>query len=499
LLNGLLAMAGAGGLALAFALIWIHAAREDAPRYPIVRVARRLIEPRVLVLGDVEMGDRTLIKCELEPLSSSFGRTRHEFIVLSVVKDGTRVARGDVLLTFDSSDYREQARLQQIEVQRARADLAQARLNQGAVEAALRAYRDGEARQLAEQIDARLALARADLERARERVRWLEQMQTLRYASADEIAGARITAQRNAIDAQKAQRERANLERYTVPKKVRELEVNVENAVVEVEFCDEQLRLETDRLDKITKQIEACTVHAPNDGLVVYANALYGDEDWVLEPGARVFPRQQLMFLPNLSKPSVDIILHEGLLAHVRKGQPARVRVPAISHDFLPGHVSDLDQLPTEQWRNWTEFQGVNVKVAIDRPPPRLWPGLSAEVELETAPAHEALVLPAHAIAYDGIQPYCLVLEPGQPTPTRRDLTITAAGHNDIEVLQGLAEGEIVVAEPEQVLPSRRRPMNAVTGIEARVAQSTPPAPPAVAVTDASARPPAVPPPSPAS
>ena len=111
--------------------------REDLAR---VRVRRADVNLSLKAGGRVESSQRTVIECQLESLAySNEGRTLSATgsRVLELVDEGTRVHRDDVICRFDSSDYEELVRQQEIKVQQAKNDFEKAELDLKASEIAL--------------------------------------------------------------------------------------------------------------------------------------------------------------------------------------------------------------------------------------------------------------------------------------------------------------------------------------------------------------------------
>jgi HlyD family secretion protein len=434
-------------------------APRSAPHFATILPETADIQPRLLVSGDVEGGERTLITCELEDLlandpdpsdaSGLGGQT-----VLEVVPDGARVKKGDLLVRFDSSRYEERARRLRIDLERARADERQADLQHGAADAALAAYRDGEARQTAESLRAEQALAQADLLHAQERLAWVQQMRTLNYASADDLAQAHTNHQRLEIAVQKVATALKNHVDLSAPKKIRELQIAVENAADDLRFStDQRLAIES-RLKSVTDQLAKCTIRAPHDGMAVLIDWWWQRDgaDHRVAPGTRVTQHEELMYLPDMDHLEIEIPLHESLIRHVRKDLPAEVHLPAFPNRTFTGRVSQVHLLPTEQWRAYIEYQGFVCRIKLDTPPPGLRPGMSAQVNILTEPHHQSLLIPAGCVAYDDQgQPFCYVLNPATGQPTRHLLTLAQGDYARLAVVSGLTPTDRVLLDPADV------------------------------------------------
>jgi HlyD family secretion protein len=441
----------AGGIQLG--RVWTRAKPEPLP---LGTVERTDLELSVVVGGEIEGDKSTLVQCELESIPGPGGGLGSSGLtILELIPDGTRVKQGDVLCRFDSSHYEELVRLQQIELQRAISEERQAALEGEAAEAALRAYRDGEALRIAKELESKVALAKADLQRAEDRLEWARKMMRIGYVSSDEFAMYRSTVLRLKLDQEQYETLLRGHRDYTVPKSVRELEVAVENARARLEFGTEQREAEEARLEKLQGLVEKCVVKAPHDGMVIHANIFYqrrwDASETFLRVGATVFQGQPLFILPDLVHPVVKLVLHESIASRIKAGMPARIRIPALPDRELTGRVQWINPVPTEQWRAFQEFQGFDAKVAIDDPPDRLLPSLTAEVKIITGTRDGALVVPSWAVAVEEGEPFCYVAGPSGIE--RRPVTLAPASRDRVEIVTGLEAGEQVVLDPSRFRP----------------------------------------------
>ena len=82
-----------------------------------------------------------------------------------------------------------------------------------------------------------------------------------------------------------------------------------------LKYQDRRLARNLDRLAKLEKQVELCTIRAPHDGFVIYAN----DErrESVIEEGMSVRQKQDLFYLPDLTDMEVVAYLHESMVNEI--------------------------------------------------------------------------------------------------------------------------------------------------------------------------------------
>ena len=81
---------------------------------------------------------------------------------------------------------------------------------------------------------------------------------------------------------------------YSAPRTMRELEAAVTGAKSFLEYQeDHRLRRNQDRLASLEKQVERCTIRAPHEGFVIYANN--AERELFIEAGLPVRQRQHLL------------------------------------------------------------------------------------------------------------------------------------------------------------------------------------------------------------
>ena len=128
-----------------------------------------------------------------------------------------------------------------------------------------------------------------------------------------------------------------------------------------------------ERLALMEKQVKNCTIRAPHDGFVVYANN--PDRQVFIEPGMWVRQRQQLFLLPDLSEMEVVAMIHESIVEQVAPSMRAHVQVEGIGNRPIEGHVTSVAPMTTFNWRTDVRyFEGI---VKLENVPDGLKPGMS--------------------------------------------------------------------------------------------------------------------------
>lgn len=446
---GLIVILAAGSTAsqLGARHFWSAEANGDEPR-PTAPVKRADLWVTLAAGGTIQSANRTVIECELENLEAGVNGQRlyagGASTILSVVPDGSMVKKSDVICRLDSSEYEEVLRQQEMTVERARSDKLQAELTLQVAQLAVHEFVDGTHLQTLKDYEGQIALARAEWERIRDRLAWVRNMAAKGYAAASQVSGEVVNEQRCAVTLKQA---RTNLDvyrKYSAPALRRALENDVIAARNLFEYQLARLSRHENRLRRLQRQVENCTIRAPHDGLVVYAND--ARHQVYIEPGLTVRQQQKLFFLPDLSQLQVETMLHESVVNQIHEGMRAKIQVEGFADRLLEGHVTSVAILPTRNF--FSEVPYYIAMVRLDAPPLFLRPGMSAEVEIATARRNDVLTIPSDALTVENGHDVCYVAS--QDGIERREVKVGEATTERLEVTEGLAEGERVVIEPEQ-------------------------------------------------
>ncbi len=423
----------------------------DLDRVPHTAVRRADLRVVLRAGGQVESSLRTVIRCELE----NPGDRRSATTILDLLPEGSIVSKGDVLCHLDASEHEELKRLQLISLARARADLRRAELDLEVAKAALDEYRQGACRLEIQGIEGRIALAKSQVALRSDRLSWSRRMLAKGYISKAQVSSEAAALQRAEFALSQEQTRFRNFQDHEIPRIIRVLESDIASARSKLSYESLRLRAQEERLTGLQRQISACTIRAPHNGLLIYAHK--PKREVRIEVGVWVRQNQELLYLPDLSRMEVQVLLHETVVQRVHTGMRARVRLES-SPGFLEGKLSAIDPLPVIDRGKWSSGEVKNYlgRVQLDDTTRGLFPGMTAEVEIATASLQDVLVLPAEAPRRENGHDVCFVL--GRAGLERRTVTLGAATDALWEVTGGVSEGEeVALAAVPTALPSEMR------------------------------------------
>jgi HlyD family secretion protein len=223
-------------------------------------------------------------------------------------------------------------------------------------------------------------------------------------------------------------------------------------AMAQLKSAEARFQLQKDRVDKLKKQIAACTIKAPAPGLVVYAsNNDYWYRERPIEVGATVQQREEIMTLPDTSEMIVEIAVHESSVTKVKPGQTAKITIDAFPDKTFTGKVLKTAPLP-DQRRGWLspDMKVYTTQVIIDGSYDFLKPGMSAKVEILVEQLNDVIIVPVQVVANRGGKKVCYCLT--DQGPQQREVQTGSFNDTFVQITDGLTVGEEVMMNPPRII-----------------------------------------------
>lgn len=414
--------------------------------------------------------------------------------IIRIVEEGTTAKEGEVLVELDSSKLRDQETQQRIVEEQAVAALKQAiekreiQINQNEsdinasklkfelAELDLEQYEKGDYEKELADFKGKRTLAQEELNRTQESYNFSKDNAKRGYVSQSALEGARISVVQKQLAWEVAKTAVDVLQTYTNKRQMaektanaiefkKELQRSRRKADAAMAQADADLssakltaEVEKSKLEKLRVQIAACSLTAPQDGEVVYANVQSGgrgggsDASTIIE-GAQVRERQAIINLPDFSKMQVNAKVHESRIGFVREGLRCVVRTEANHGEDFNGVIHSVSSVPLSgNWPN-RDLKEYATVVRLTDPVEKvrkLKPGLSAEVVIKVDFIPSCLYVPVQAVVTIGAKQYAFPIIKGAPKTQVVKVGLT----NDIylEIKEGLKEGDDVMMNPRSVM-----------------------------------------------
>jgi len=180
------------------------------------------------------------------------------------------------------------------------------------------------------------------------------------------------------------------------------------------------------------------TVTSPIDGVLQQLD---------VREGMALAAGQTLAVINGLRTVWLEVAVPEAEGKGLSKGQQVEARLPAFPGEVLSGSIAAI--LPQANLDSRT----LRVRVELANPDGRLRPGLTAQVRLTRPAARDALLVPSEAVIRSGRRALVMLAEAqGRYRPV--EVRLGAEAEGQVEVLEGLAEGQQVVASGQFLLDS---------------------------------------------
>jgi len=329
-------------------------------------------------------------------------------------------------------------------------------------------YEEGEYPKNLKEANSRITVAKEELGRAEEKLRWSKILFDEKYISQTELQADELSAQKAKLDLELAEADRDLLRDYTYKRKIAELSSDVRQtelalkrtqrkAAADIVQAEAELRAkeseysrESSKLDKINEQIVKTKITAPIDGLVVYATSAQGNWRGNAEPldeGQEVREQQDLIYLPAPGSVMAEAKIHESSLEKVKIGMPVRVTVDAVPGRVFSGQVDTIAPLPdaVSVWLN-PDLKLYASDIRLEGNSMGLRTGMSCRVEILVKQYDDVLFVPVQAVTKVDGQEVVYVVN-GSRTEIR-PVQIGLDNNRMVYIKSGLEAGDKILLNP---------------------------------------------------
>jgi HlyD family secretion protein len=249
------------------------------------------------------------------------------------------------------------------------------------------------------------------------------------------------------------------------------------------------------QLDSTLDDLSKTTVISPMDGVVT---SLPKEEGEVVI-GAQSFSPTVIMTVADLSVMECEVMVDETDIRNVKLGQGVEVRVDALEGVKIQGEVTEIGasavvrgstaaatQQASTAGNTGNQAKDFKVTITLKEPPPALRPGVNATADITTDRRTNVLAIPIQAVVVREVDKDGKVIDPeaspspqaqgdtevkaGKAKPTEADgvflvdkekavfkvVKTGIMGDTDIEVLEGLSEGQEIVTGSFKTLRTLR-------------------------------------------
>jgi multidrug efflux pump subunit AcrA (membrane-fusion protein) len=250
-----------------------------------------------------------------------------------------------------------------------------------------------------------------------------------------DAADAEITSNQASIQLMQSQ-----IEEYQT--KVADLVNSSGSGSLDLEIAQAQLDNAKAQLTVLQSESGSSTIVAPSDGTILSISAKVGNN-----VGANKF-----ITIADLSQPYLEVLLDETDLNNVGIGYEVSVTFDALPNQTFTGHVVAINPSLSNAFSVTAIQTTVQLDTSSFSKPQNLPIGLSATVEVISAQAQNALLVPVEALHELSAGNYAVfVMKNG--TPTLTTVEVGLMDYTYAEIKSGLNEGDVVTTGIVETTP----------------------------------------------
>jgi HlyD family secretion protein len=332
----------------------------------------------------VAKGDLTSIVTasgEIKPKTyTNLGANAQGRVMELMVKEGDHVHKGQVVARIESIQAT-------ADVEQQRATIASAESDSTASEAGLKMQDDTIRTQ-----QATIDRTKADLDLARINNERYEQLY-----KAGVVAKADLDQRKSTYESQVAGLREAEL-------RMDQLVSQRVQTVANLQSAQRRVTQAQAGLTRLADILEKHDVVTTSDGIVTTLPVQIGE---TVVPGIQNSAASSIMTVADMSLVTAEVHVDETDIVNLKIGQKADVTVDAIPNRTFAGHVTQIGneailrstgQVASSSATSSTEAKDFKVVVTLDNPPDEVRPGLSCTAKIVTATRHDILNIPIQAL-----------------------------------------------------------------------------------------------------
>jgi RND family efflux transporter MFP subunit len=234
----------------------------------------------------------------------------------------------------------------------------------------------------------------------------------------------------------------------------KQVEVAIEARKAQHEADLERLSQKKDKTVRDVQQsqtyLSKMVITAPSDGIVnILTNfrtgGSFGQSPPKFKEGDQAWTGAAIAEIPDLSEMRIELKLEEVDRGKLKVGQPVKIRVDAIPDKEFTAELDWISPIAQVIFNAGASNKVFPCQATLKALDPRLRPGMSASAEIIIERQVNALLIPVRASFTDNRKPTVYVQEKQQFT--KRAIEVGRRNDEDIVVVNGLKEGEMVTLE----------------------------------------------------
>jgi len=364
-------------------------------------VASTEVNSGEFVIKLIETGDIAAINT----VTVAAPRVRGRLQIIKLIKDGSYVKKGDIVVHFDKEEMQQQMlkslsdlKIAQNEITKKQADIeSQRRTNQ--------------------------------IELGNIKLQYEEALLETKKATLI----AKIEAEKNKLRYEQADKKyKETLKKMESQKQSNEADLRV--------LDEKKAKAEAD-YKMAVKSLESMTLRAPKDGLVVLREIWKGTGMGKVQEGDQVWPGYPILEIPDLSAMEIKVYLNEVDVGKVKPEQEAIIRLDAFPDKIFKGKTERVASIGTK--KDWdSKIKTFETVISLNELDPRMKPGMTCMVDIIIEKIPDVISVPIGSVFEKEGKTIVYVM--GSRSPKRREVVLGKRNNTHIIATQGLSPGDKV-------------------------------------------------------
>lgn len=423
---------------------------------------------------DMSISERGVVRpAKISPIISEISSNQAKIVRL--VKEGSAVKKGQIVAWFDTKPFVDEVSRTDLDYGDALATLAAAKKllllqeeeEKGRIEEAERKVeiagidaqnvKNGAGPLERKQVQQKLKQARRSFKLARSNLDDMDVLLKKGHASLREYekAGDEFETAKEQLNV--AIEELQNFDKYKWPKMVREAELlvnaaeselqrvkrtaelQIQNRIGQVQKSRRNVDNKLKQLNRAKKDLESCSVKAPADGILLYAELPRENGRRKIQIGDSIWVGQTFLEVPDTRDLVIETQIREIDVAKISEGMEANIELDALPGVILHGRVERVASLAEDDEDN-SNIRRFFVRIELIDKTTEIHVGMSATAEIVHQKLVDALVIPAGAVVFKNDA--TLVYRAAGNALELAPVELGAQGVQWVQVLAGLKEGD---------------------------------------------------------
>ena len=195
------------------------------------------------------------------------------------------------------------------------------------------------------------------------------------------------------------------------------------------------------KLQLVEDRLRKTKVFSPTDGTVLTVPVIEGQ---VVIAAASVNSGSTLMTIANLSRLLIEMHINQVDKAKLSLDKVVQIRAEALKEETMDARISFIAPIATTK----SSVKGFQVQALIEKPDPRLSPGMTVTLNIPIAHVEDAISVPVTAVFKSEGNKKVVYVKNGDATE-KREVKVGVTNIDHAQILKGVKEGEeILLVEP---------------------------------------------------